>query len=294
MQEIMVSDQVIQQIKADIEHFCRVTRSNPESMLPLFLDPRRYDEFIIELQDYVGDLTGKRVLDTGCGYGMMLIHSRLNYGIDVHGLEPSKREYEGRFEIAQMLLADNGLDQSLIQCGIGEQMPFPDSSFDVVFSFQVLEHVYDPRRVLMESWRVLKPGGILYCNAPNYRTFWEGHYNIPWIPGIPKPLAKLYVRLLGRNPDYLDHLNFLSQPQLERWLNKICGFAVPSDFGLTRWLNLLRSPVVSAHRSRAYVRVIWLAHRLGVLRVLALLSYWLKWQDMLRVTIRKPYMRSAV
>jgi SAM-dependent methyltransferase len=170
-------------------------------------------------------------------------------------------------------------------------MSFHDNSFDVVYSFQVLEHVRDPRRVLAESWRVLKPGGILYCNAPNYRTFWEGHYNIPWIPGIPKPLAKLYVRLLGRNPDYLDHLNFLSQPQLEVWLNKICGFAVPSDFGLASWLNRLRSPVFSAHRNRNTIRIIRLAHRLGILRVLALVGEWLKWQDMLRVAIRKPLTR---
>lgn len=41
----------------------------------------------------------------------------------------------------------------------GETMPFGDASFDVVFSKQVLEHVHDPRRVLAEVRRVLRPGG---------------------------------------------------------------------------------------------------------------------------------------
>ncbi|MFL5802215.1 MAG: class I SAM-dependent methyltransferase [Roseiflexaceae bacterium] len=262
-------------------------------MLPLFLNQTRYDEFIAELREHASNLSGKRILDTGCGYGMMLTHSRLNYELDVYGVEPSKHDYEGRFEIAQLLLADNGLDPSLIQCGTGEHMPFADSSFDIVYSFQVLEHVRDPRRVLMESWRVLKPGGVLYCNAPNYRTFWEGHYNIPWIPGIPKPLAKLYVRLLGRNPDYLDHLNFLSQPQLERWLNEICGFPVRSDFGLESWLNRMRSPVFSPYTNPTLIRGVRIADHLGILRLLALLGRWLKWQDMLRVAIRKPHTESA-
>jgi SAM-dependent methyltransferase len=288
MQEILISDTVVQQIKADIEDFCRVTRSDPLVMLPLFLKQTRYDEFITELRNYVGDLKDKRILDTGCGYGMMLVHGRLNYVLDVYGVEPSKQEYEGRFEIAQQLLTDNGLDPSIITCGVGEKMPFADNSFDIVYSFQVLEHVHNPQRVLLESWRVLKPGGILYCNAPNYRTFWEGHYNIPWIPGIPKPLAKLYVRLLRRNPDYLEHLNFLSQPQMERWLNEICGFSVQSDFGLGNWLQRMRSPIFSPYTNPVLVRGVRIANRLGILRILATLGQWLKWQDMLRVAIRKP------
>jgi SAM-dependent methyltransferase len=288
MKDLLISETVIKAIKDDIEAFCRTTRSDPESMLPLFLNQTRYDEYIHELQNELGCLTGKRMLDTGCGYGMMLAHSRLNYGLDVYGLEPSKHGYEGRYEIAQILLADNSLDRSVIQCGVGEQMPFPDSSFDVIFSFQVLEHVRDPRRVLSESWRVLKPGGILYCNAPNYRTFWEGHYNIPWLPGIPKSFAKIYVRSLGRNPDYLDHLNFLSQPQLEKWLREICGFPIQSDFGLLNWLKRMRDPVFSTYTNRNLVRITRLAERIGLLRIVAFLGQQLKWQDTLRVAIRKP------
>ncbi len=46
-------------------------------------------------------------------------------------------------------------------------LPFADSSFDAVSSYQTLEHVYDPPRALDEMIRVLKPGGLLFIAGPN-------------------------------------------------------------------------------------------------------------------------------
>jgi len=50
--------------------------------------------------------------------------------------------------------------------GVGEHLPFPDGIFDAVFSFAVLEHVASPFRCASEIMRVLKPGGLLYCQVP--------------------------------------------------------------------------------------------------------------------------------
>ncbi len=50
--------------------------------------------------------------------------------------------------------------------GVVERLPFEDGTFDVVFSFAVLEHVKDPFLGAREMARVLKPGGTLYCQAP--------------------------------------------------------------------------------------------------------------------------------
>ena len=50
--------------------------------------------------------------------------------------------------------------------GVGERLPFRDDTFDVVFSFAVLEHVRDPFACAREISRVLKPGGRLYCVVP--------------------------------------------------------------------------------------------------------------------------------
>ncbi|HEV2038243.1 MAG TPA: class I SAM-dependent methyltransferase [Candidatus Eremiobacteraceae bacterium] len=56
--------------------------------------------------------------------------------------------------------------------GRGESMPFPDASFDTVLCTQVIEHVPEPRDVLGECSRVLRPGGTLIVTAPQY---WEVH-----------------------------------------------------------------------------------------------------------------------
>src|SRR5262249_19800219 len=50
--------------------------------------------------------------------------------------------------------------------GVGEVLPFKDSSFDAVFSLAVLEHVKDPFACAREIVRVLKPGGDLMCCVP--------------------------------------------------------------------------------------------------------------------------------
>jgi hypothetical protein len=79
-----------------------------------------------------------------------------------------------------------------------------------------MEHVHNPRLVLTESTRVLKPGGYIHFVVPNYGSIWEGHYNILWIPNSPPWLAKLYVWLLGRRPDYVDTLQLLTPRRLRR------------------------------------------------------------------------------
>lgn len=53
----------------------------------------------------------------------------------------------------------------------GTALPYPDSSFDVVFSFQVFEHVHVPRAALSEIARVLKPGGRLIGSVSYLEQF---------------------------------------------------------------------------------------------------------------------------
>jgi SAM-dependent methyltransferase len=56
--------------------------------------------------------------------------------------------------------------------GAAESMPFSDAAFDTVLCTQVIEHVPEPRDVLLECARVLRPGGTLIVTAPQY---WEVH-----------------------------------------------------------------------------------------------------------------------
>ncbi len=97
-------------------------------------------------------------------------------------------------------------------------LPYRDNSFDVVTSFLTLEHVDDVAKTVAEMVRVTRPGGFLYSVVPNYGSFWEPHYGIPWIPYLPKILAKIWVRLLGKNPGLINELQLVTPGMLVRIL----------------------------------------------------------------------------
>lgn len=67
-------------------------------------------------------------------------------------------------------------------CASADTMPFADETFDVVSAFDVIEHFPADRTILLELWRVLKPGGVLLIAVPAYQWAWSafdvrsGHY----------------------------------------------------------------------------------------------------------------------
>ena len=60
------------------------------------------------------------------------------------------------------------------QVGVGESIPYPDASFDVVFADNVLEHLPDPAAVFAAVTRVLRPGGVFLGKTPNASTRTSG------------------------------------------------------------------------------------------------------------------------
>lgn len=56
-------------------------------------------------------------------------------------------------------------------CAPCEELPFPQDHFDVVGAFATLHHLYDPRELVREAHRVLKPGGLLYTDHDIERSF---------------------------------------------------------------------------------------------------------------------------
>ena len=96
----------------------------------------------------------------------------------------------------------------------GCKLPLKSSMFDVVLLNHVLEHVSDQERLLNETLRVLRPGGICYLATPNRYCIIEPHYRLPFLSWLPRYLANFYVRLTGHGSCYLDYLP--TQKQLRR------------------------------------------------------------------------------
>jgi len=91
-----------------------------------------------------------------------------------------------------------------------EALPFRDGAFALVHCFSVIEHVESVERAVGEMVRVTRPGGALYVHTPNAWSLFEGHYKIFWIPFLPAPLARVYLKARGRPTAYLAHLRRLT------------------------------------------------------------------------------------
>jgi SAM-dependent methyltransferase len=95
---------------------------------------------------------GMRVVDAGCGYGRNLVYL-LRAGFDVHGVDLD----------AEAVRAMGGKN---FQVAAVESMPFKDGFADVVISCAVLHFARDDSQfhaMLLEMWRILKRGGLLFC-----------------------------------------------------------------------------------------------------------------------------------
>lgn len=154
------------------------------------------------LSKYV-DLKRKKLLEIGSGTGINHIVWTKKYQIDGYGVEPSPDFFDSFYGISKQLIKNNGLDESRILNTGGENLPFPDNSFDVVYSTNVLEHVDDPVKVLSEAVRVLKPGGTLLFIYPNYHSYYDGHYAVFMPPVLWKGFFPWYVKnIWGQNPTF--------------------------------------------------------------------------------------------
>jgi SAM-dependent methyltransferase len=146
----------------------------------------------------------KKILDIGSGYGAFVLTARQN-GYDAIGLELA--EFDNQCARVRLVQIEPNADASKIfVLGSALALPFPDESFDIVTFWNVIEHVPDYNKALSEAARVLKKGGHIVIEAPNYASFRkEAHYHVPWLPFFPKSLASLYLKALGRNPSFLNN-----------------------------------------------------------------------------------------
>jgi 2-polyprenyl-3-methyl-5-hydroxy-6-metoxy-1,4-benzoquinol methylase len=117
---------------------------------------------------------GARVLDVGCGRGVIL-GPLADRGLEVHGVEVSAEASRGADPRAQVRVAPQLADAG-----------YPDAHFDEVVIWHVLEHLADPRATLVEVRRILKPGGRLVVAVPNFSSAqarWSGsawfHLDLP-------------------------------------------------------------------------------------------------------------------
>jgi len=156
-------------------------------------------------------------IDLGCGSGLIAAHIAPHVksicGIDS---EPWER-WEG---LRQQQSNLKFLNESV------EQLSCPDASADVVICNQVYEHVPNPKKLITEIERILKPGGYCYFAGPNLLFPIEPHVFWPFVHWLPRDVAVRLMRVFGSKA-ILDAYseNYWT---LMRWLKNFkCCNAVP-------------------------------------------------------------------
>lgn len=110
-------------------------------------------------------------LDIGCGSGSYLSLLK-HYGWKVFGVDLSQKA-------AESAKKNFGID---VHIGELESIPFPPNTFDYINMSHVLEHVASPVDTLKKVKELLKPGGIVYAEVPNYESFSRKRSQEYWYP----------------------------------------------------------------------------------------------------------------
>ncbi len=109
-----------------------------------------------------------RLLDVGCSRGQFIAAAG-RLGFDAEGVEPAP----------QVAAAARGAGLK-VHAGLLEEQPFAASSFDAVTLFEVIEHLKEPRPLLAECRRILKPGGLLVLSTGNTASWTAAAMGARW------------------------------------------------------------------------------------------------------------------
>lgn len=145
--------------------------TEPEGTAEYFaqIEARRYElEPFIHRFAQFQSARGEDVLEIGVGLGTDHVQFA-RAGAELHGVDLTERG----IELVRTRLQLEGLSSDLRQAD-AEQLPFPDASFDYVYSWGVLHHTPDTPRAVREAIRVLKPGGRI-CVMVYARHAWVSY-----------------------------------------------------------------------------------------------------------------------
>lgn len=199
-----------------------------------FLD-ERYADILSVIRRHAPQ--GRRLFEIGSGAGLFLKAAE-RAGWDVSGVELS----EAGAGFAREHL---GLQ---VTTGRVEEVAVPDGSVDVVTMFDVIEHLFDPRAILVQARRLVAPGGAIVITTPNYDSLSRYALGIDWAMLAPT-----------------EHMYYFTERTLAELL-KVSGWTnVASEHHLDSWLLLETMNPANTHapqglRSRAYK---WLVERYG-------------------------------
>ena len=158
------------------------------------------------------------LLEIGAGQGK-LGAAFAAHGIEYVGIEPVQDEIEiGRRRHPEL---------KLIQASCYDAPEeLKSKTFDLVYSNDIIEHLYEPRKLASFSRAHLKPGGLIVCGTPNYGSYlrnlllslanrWDQHHDPLWDGGHIKFFSKTTLHQLWAQANFTDfHWGEIRSPRM--------------------------------------------------------------------------------
>lgn len=189
---------------------------------------KRYEELLDRLESY---RKTNRILDWGCGIGYFLEVAKRK-GWEVYGTEYTDE--------AVQICREKGI--SMYQ-GTLDKVDLPVGYFDVITSFEVIEHINNPLAEVERMDRLLRPGGIMYYTTPNFNS-----------------LLRYYLKEEYNVIAYPEHLSYYT-PKTLTWLFQKFGYKklslATTGISLTRFRKSKKTsnePLISASSSDERLR----------------------------------------
>lgn len=203
-------------------------------------------------------LSGSRLLDIGCANGTYTLTLAPAFDrVDAVDIEPERLD-----ELRAAITRDQLEDRVEVHQMSGDALDFPDGTFDVVTTIEVLEHVSDLDRTIAETHRVLRGGGRFCITTPNRWFPFETHgvlINGRRRSPLLAPFVTWFRPLHRRVADARTFTRRELLGHLERQGFEITGATyIMPPFDRARLGSLLRR--VTAWMERSPLRVLGMAH----------------------------------
>lgn len=161
---------------------------------------QKFEKILCVLKDFHPSIESLNCLDIGCSSGIITSllgkHFTIAIGIDIDQEAIHYAKTKNVSTKSQFLIAD------------AISLPFKDGVFDAIICNHIYEHVPDARGMIDEIHRIMKEKGFCYFSAGNKLMIMEGHYHLPFLSWLPKPIAHIYLRLIRKgNFYYEEHLS---------------------------------------------------------------------------------------
>ena len=162
-----------------------------------------------------------RLLDIGCGTGDHLVaFSKLGFAVVGMDISPRAKELMPDFDVRIVDLQ-------------GEPLPFPEASFDCVFSKSVIEHMRKPECLLEHAFRALRPGGTAVIMTPSWvhncwGPFYVDHTHVTPFTVASLSSAMVIIGFVSVRTSYFYQLPFLWRyPALKPVVRALAALPLP-------------------------------------------------------------------